>query len=404
MEHLQKHNLLIDNQHGFRSGYSCQSQLISLTEDLLHAMDNHHQIDLILLDFTKAFDKVPHRRLLTKLSYYGIRDHIHAWIETWLTQRSQQVVIDGESSYVASVKSGVPQGTVLGPLMFLIYVNDIAVNILSPLRLFADDCLLYRVIKSKADASHLQLDLDYLSQWAQSWQMKFNLNKCTVIRCTRSRSPASHDYTLQGHLLETKTQSSYLGLTFHNTLTWSFHINNIVNRASKILNFLRRNLYKCSQEVKTAAYISLVRPLMEYASIVWDPHQITYINSLERIQRRAARWTTSDYSRLSSVTAILQSLKWPTLELRRKVARLSFFHKIMYNLSPVHLPSYFCTTNKPTRYCHPLHIIIPFTSTSAYQASFFPRTIKDWNILPESLIEINNNNLFTLELSNLLIN
>jgi len=225
-------------------------------------MDNHHQIDLILLDFTKAFDKVPHGCHLTKLSYYGIRDHVHTWIKTWLTQRSQQVVIDGESSYVASIKSGVPQDTVLGPLMFLIYVNNIAVNISSSLQLFADNCLLYRVIKSEVDASHLQLDLDYLSQWAQSWQMKFNLNECRVIKCTRSQSPPSNNYTLQGHLLETKTQNLYLGLTLHNTLTWSFHI---MNRAS-ILNFLRCDLYKCSQEVKTAVYISLVRPLMEYAS------------------------------------------------------------------------------------------------------------------------------------------
>ena len=144
-------------------------------------MDNHYQIDLILLDFTKAFDKVPHRHLLTKLSYYGISGNVHKWIETWLTQRTQQVVVDGEFSCLASVRSGVPQGTVLGPLMFLIYVNDIADDVSSSLRLFADDCLLYRVIKSDLDAVHLQCDLNHLSQWAQTWQMKFNLDKCTVI-------------------------------------------------------------------------------------------------------------------------------------------------------------------------------------------------------------------------------
>ena len=189
----------------------------------------------------------------------------------------------------------------------------------------------------------------------------------------------------------------------NNTLSWSSHINNTASRASKTLNFLRRNLYKCSQEVKASAYISLVRPLMEYACIVWDPYQITYINSLERIQRRAARWATSNYSRLNSVSNILQSLTWPTLELRRKIARLSFFHRIIYNSSPVHLPSYFDITNRPTRQCHPLHMIIPYTATSAYQGSFFPRTIKNWNALPLYLIEINNNDLFHSELTDFLI-
>ena len=131
MEHLQNNNLLIDNQHSFRAGYSCQSQLISLIQDLLHAMDNHYQINLILLDFTKAFDNVPCRHLLTKLSSYGIRDHVSMYMDqNMVNTENQQVVINGEFSYVATVISGVPQVTVLGPLMFLIYVNDIAVNII----------------------------------------------------------------------------------------------------------------------------------------------------------------------------------------------------------------------------------------------------------------------------------
>ena len=279
------------------------------------------------------------------------------------------------------------------------YVNDIADDVSSSLRLFADDCLLYRVIKSDLDAVHLQCDLDCLSQWAQTWQMKFNFAKCTVIKCTRSHSLSSRDYTLQDHVLETRAQSSYLGITLHNTLTWSFHISNITSRASRTLNFLRRNLYKCSQEVKASAYISLVHPLMEYASVIWDPYQITYINNLERIQRRAAWWATSNYSRFSSVTNILESLKWPTLELRRKIARLSIFHKVMYSLSPVHLPSHFCITDKSTRQCHPLHIITPFTATSAYQARFFCELLR----IGMSCQLLCNNDLFTTELTNFLI-
>ena len=142
---------------------------------------------------------------------------------------------------------------------------------------------------------------------------------------------------------------------------------------------------------------------MEYASIVWDPYQITYINSLEGIQRTAARWATSDYSRFSSVSNLLESLKWPALELCCKIARLSFFHKIIHNLSPVDLPSCFDITNRTTHQCYPLQIILPYTAISAYQGSFFPRTIKDRNILPIHLIELNNNDLFSSELTDFLI-
>ena len=141
MDHINTNNILINNQHGFRSGFSCQTQLISLIDDITYAMDNHYQTDLILLDFSKAFDTVPHRRLLAKLQYYKIDNLVWKWIQSWLTERSQSMVIDGISSKSVSVLSGVPQGTVLGPLMFLLYINDITDRVSSTLRLFADDCL-----------------------------------------------------------------------------------------------------------------------------------------------------------------------------------------------------------------------------------------------------------------------
>ena len=188
MDHINTNNILINNQHGFRSGFSCQTQLISLIDDIAYAMDNHYQTDLILLDFSKAFDTVPHRRLLAKLQYYKIDNLVWKWIQSWLTERSQSVVIDGASSKPVSVLSGVPQGTVLGPLMFLLYINDITDRVSSTLRLFADDCLLYRKIQSSHDSILLQKDLDLLSHWASIWQMKFNTTKCVVLRCYRSLS------------------------------------------------------------------------------------------------------------------------------------------------------------------------------------------------------------------------
>jgi len=162
-------------------------------------MDNHFQVDIMLIDFAKAFDRVPHKRLLHKLS---ITVATHQWIQTWLTQRTQQVVLDGEYSLPAPVLSGVPQGTVLGPLMFLIYINDISEQASSPLHFFADDCLLYRVIRNKADAQQLQLDC--LSQWSEVWQMSFNVSKCVVMKCSKLPSIITFNCSLDGHLLDKK--------------------------------------------------------------------------------------------------------------------------------------------------------------------------------------------------------
>ena len=208
-----------------------ESQLITTIEDLAKNLDRGMQTDALILDFQKAFDKVPHQRLLEKLKYYGIRGNILKWIAQWLTSRTQSVVVDGESSRPAHVKSGVPQGTVLGPLMFLIYINDIADNISSGtnIRLFADDCLLYRVIKSSTDTDILQKDLSSLMDWAEKWQMSFNSSKCKTLRITTKRSPIHHTYSMANDPLETVKHHPYLGIELTHNLKWSEHISNMCN-------------------------------------------------------------------------------------------------------------------------------------------------------------------------------
>jgi hypothetical protein len=156
MKFLDEHKLLSDAQHGFRKRRSCESQLINTVQDLAAGLSNKQQIDGILLDFSKAFDKVPHRRLSTKLHHYGVRGKTLGWINSFLSDRQQQVVLDGKVSAPAPVTSGVPQGTFLGPLLFLVYINDLPCRVSSTVRLFADDCLLYRTIRSADDTKALQ--------------------------------------------------------------------------------------------------------------------------------------------------------------------------------------------------------------------------------------------------------
>jgi hypothetical protein len=193
MDHLEEYNILSSFQHGFRSNHSCESQLLITLEDLAQNIDHGLQTDVLILDFQKAFDTVPHQRLLRKLDHYGIRGNILNWISNWLTSRTQRVVVDGETSKPVHVKSGVPQGTVLGPLMFLIYINNIAdeTDKATHIRLFADDCLLYRVIRSSDDTYQLQKDLDSLTDWSSKWQMSFNSSKCKLLSVTTKRNLSS---------------------------------------------------------------------------------------------------------------------------------------------------------------------------------------------------------------------
>ena len=177
MKHLEQHHILTDHQHGFRAKRSTETQLIQTIHDI-KSFDEKKTVDMAILDFSKAFDKVPHKRLIHKLKYYGITGPISSWIENFLTETTQQVVINGSASTPIQVTSGVPQGTVLGPLFFLLYINDLPNNFTSNVRLFADDCLLYLPVKSDNDTSLLQNDLLKLEEWQNTWPMKFNPTKC----------------------------------------------------------------------------------------------------------------------------------------------------------------------------------------------------------------------------------
>ena len=210
MSHFTSQNLLNPLQHGFRPNHSCQTQLIDFIDEVQQS----------------AFDTVPHRRLINKLEFYGVRGPLLHWISAWLLKRQQRVTVDGETSGATPVKSGVPQGTVLGPLMFLVYINDINEGVKSSVRLFADDCVIYKLIKTPQHAEQLQSDLHKIIEWTKTWQMKVNVEKCAVLRCTRSLSPILNDYTLASHNIAIKRLHTYLGIGIDSNLTWSSHTSN----------------------------------------------------------------------------------------------------------------------------------------------------------------------------------
>ena len=277
------------------------------THDILRHRDVGKQVDITILDFSKAFDTVPHRRLLGKLEHYGICGPSLKWIQEFLTGRTQAVLCDGIRSGSEHVLSGVPQGTVLGPLLFLLHINEMP-SVVDPhtqCRFFADDCLLYRVVDSLADQIQLQQDLAALEAWACDWGMQFNASKCHVMVVNKGQSHRPFLYQLCGTTLDSVSREKYLGVLLSQEMSWSPHIGNIVAKAHQKLGFIRRNLRGSPQDCKRLAYIALVRSGLEYASIIWDPTLKEDTEALERVQCKAPRWVTSTYETRASVSKLL---------------------------------------------------------------------------------------------------
>ena len=392
MGHADEHGILYPLQHGFRSMLSCETQLIELVNDLAKNLHGGHQTDMLVMDFSKAFDKVGHERLLLKLAGYGITGKAHSWIRSFLSHRTQVVVVDGEQSGSVPVTSGVPQGSVLGPCLFLFFINDLAEDLNSTVRLFADDTIAYLTVDSDGDAGRLQQDLDKLAHWEDLWQMEFHPAKCYVLRVSRKLKSniQHHDYTLHGHTLEVTSKVKYLGVTIAEDLTWGPHIQNSIKKANSIQAVLSRNIRVSDQNIKATAYKALVRPHLEYCSSVWDPHTKDLKHKLEMVQRRAARWVFHKYRRgpnTTGPTEMIDLLGWPSLEARRRVSRLCMLYKmanglVLMTTRTLLIPYPYLTMGMPPHSFTPLDKLPP---KLYYSMSFFPRTVDEWNQLPQSV-------------------
>jgi len=402
MKHFERHSTLHPRQHGFRTKRSCDSQLIEFTHDLFSGVHDGEQMDVIIMDFAKAFDKVPHNRLLLKLERYGVVGRTLSWIAAFLENRTQQVVVDGATSEQGSVSSGVPQGSVIAPALFLAFINDLPDSISSEVRLFADDTVVYRKVSSAVDTAALQKDLDALAQWEEDWQMEFHASKCQVLRVRRARSGIETDYKLHGLSLPLADEVKYLGITISKDLKWNKHVSNIRNKASSKLSFLQRNIKISSVKLKEQLYKSIVRSNLEYASCVWDPHEAKLVKQIESVQRRAARWVTNRFHNTSSVTDMLRDLNWQSLEQRRVHSRLCMFFKIHHDLVTVH-PSYAFIMHTPrhTRTANTMQYTTYQPRTNYFKYSYFPLTVVQWNGLDVNIKSAASVNMFKAQVAQL---
>lgn len=385
---VEQNSLLFRNQHGFRRGLSTVTQLVEISHFLAEVINRRGQTDLIFLDFSKAFDRVSHPKLLFKLKHLLRNEKIIAWLSNYFQNRSQYVQINEARSERSQVLSGVPQGSVLGPLLFLLFINDLAVaNPTIHLRLFADDLVIFSEVRDPADQSLLNSFLQDVSTWCDEWQMSLNLSKCVFMRITKKHNPLVFPYCLNGSPLEHVTTFKYLGVHFSSHLQWNNHVDFICKKAMSKLWFLRRNLKDAPPSTKLTAYKALVRPLLEYADVVWDPHSATNIAKLEAVQRKALRFIYNKYRRTFSVSSLYFPAGLSPLKVRRKNNRLKFFYSLVNGGLKFDHSNYLALqTPRSTRNSHNKMYREFQYKNDCFKFSFFPRTIRDWNSLSSSLV------------------
>ena len=296
VHYLEFNNLLCSKQHGFRSGHSCLTQLLHHFDDILENYMNGSDTDCIYLDYAKAFDKVDHSLLIAKLNKYGINPKVIQWIDSFLSNRTQHVAVDGHMSFPALIISGVPQGTVLGPILFLIFINDITGCITSStIRCFADDTRICKAIKSEIDVAILQRDLNTVIQWSINNNMTLHEDKFEYMCHSFMKSNLLHELpfvsqyyqysTSNGGTLSPIYKLRDLGVTVCQDLSWSPHIRSITDKARQKAAWVLSVFHTRSVDVMLCLYKSMVRSLLEFCSPLWNPTKISDIQEIESVQK-----------------------------------------------------------------------------------------------------------------------
>ena len=387
MEHLLKNNLLSPRQHGFISGRSTVTQLLAYLDSCVRSIANGNVVDVVYLDFQKAFDTVPHSRLIKKLQAYGIDGKLLDWVAEYLKNRNQVVTVNGESSLVGDVLSGIPQGTVLGPLLFIIYINDILDDVDSEGLLFADDAKIFRTVTCKDDALLLQQDISQLEAWSDKWLLKFHPDKCKLLTLGKLENiKYCHRYKVSGQEIEHMFEEKDLGVTMDSELTFAEHITEKVNKANSLVGIIRRSFSRLDKDTFVKIFVAFVRPHLEYGQVIWAPHLRKYINMIEKVQIRATK-LIDGFGKLS-YSERLGKLNLPTLAYRRLRGDMIETYKHFHSYDPTILPPSFIRRDRPSR-SHDFQIqpIIPKDGERGVQKnSFYCRIADTWNQLPRDVV------------------
>ena len=383
VNHLESNKILKESQHGFRAGKSCLTNLLEFTEYISKNMDKGEPIDIIYLDFQKAFDKVPHTRLMNKIQACGVKGKVLNWIRNWLFDRRQRVCIDGNYSDWSNVVSGVPQGSVLGPILFTIFINDIDDKILSKLLKFADDTKLIGKVKSSVDIEILRKDLANLYRWSEDWQMLFNVNKCKIMHIGRNNT--EEKYYMGGKELIQINEETDLGVLISNDFKVFKQCAKAAKKGNQVLGMIWRTFECKNKDIIVKLYKSLVRPHLDYCCQAWRPHLIKDIMLIERVQRRATKmiWECKGKSYLER----LKILNLTTIETRMLRADLLEAFKILSGMENVEEKDFFERSSRGgVSRGHGLKLFKNRVNLDVGKYSFGNRICNEWNMLPENIV------------------
>ncbi len=368
-------------QFGFLENRSCLTQLLTSYTKVFNSINQKEESDVIYLDFSKAFDKVPHAELLLRL---GITGHLWEWFRSYMSDRHHFVSLNGANSSLLPVLSGVPQGSILGPMLFIIYIDDIQVPLQkSTAYIFADDTKIIKSISSEQDMQDLQQDLDNLLKWCCDWKLTLNNSKCVNIHFGQNSTNLTTNYHIGGFPLQRKTNHRDLGVTIQDSLSWSDHYREICGKAYKTLHLVRRTITPhhdiCT---KRKLYITIVRSNLTYCSQLWRPHLLKDISKIEQVQRRASKFilnvTLMDYKQRLIQLNLLPLMYW--YELQDVLFLVKSLKDPPDNFD---ITNFITFSTLSTRSGSTNKLCYKYTRTSATRHFYFNRLVKLWNVLPQ---------------------
>lgn len=387
LEYLLQHKLITRHQHGFLSRHSTCTQLIECTNDWSLSLNTRHAVDCAYIDFSKAFDSVCHSKLCAKLESFGIQGKLLQWIAAFLKNRTQSVKVGGCQSLPCDVISGVPQGSVIGPLLFLLFINDIATLFGDGLtvKLYADDVKIYANINDVADTVLLQKGLDAVYDWSVKWQLPLSINKCMVLHLGRDND-LSYNYKINNSVLATVSEVRDLGILVDSQLKFSQHIHGIVTKAHQRAALILR-CFRCRQpDLLYKAFCTYVRPILEYDCQIWSPCFVSLVSEIESVQRRFTK-RLQGFMRLSYAER-LRRLSAETLEQRRLKLNLTMVYNILHGIVDINADSIFDCVNVDIVHTrgHNLRIIKEHCNLNCRANSFACRNVNAWNCLPSDCV------------------
>ena len=407
IDHFHINNLFDYRQYGFRKGKSTTLQLLKLMDNWCDALERGEVIDVIYTDFEKAFDKVPHDKLIWKLFYYGVNESLIEWIKNYLSDRTSSVRVNGSLSDSFHITSGVPQGSVLGPTLFIIYVNDMFKIIDNDsgvdLFLYADDAKIFRNILSDNDRELLQISLNALACWCDEWDIKLNVEKCVAMRFGKQINDDSECmYNIVNHRLECCSIIKDLGVIFDRLLKFDNHIYEMINKGFSTLGLISRNFNGLNKDSFLLLYKSLVRSKLEYAVNVWSPWRLKEIEAIERVQKRATKMV-KECENLKYIDR-LKLLNLPCLRYRRSRGDLIMVYNMLKSDDGNECyPRLTLHDDRRTR-GHEYKLNAQRFHGNLKKFSFPNRVVALWNALKEDIVQAKDVNNFKNKLDAFMIN